>query len=206
WFTEGPGNKIGRITPAGVITEFSIPTANSNPRGITAGPDGNLWFTEASSAKIGRMTPLGSITGFPTITPNAGPAQIIAGPDGNIWFVQDFAGGRIGRFVPALLAISPGTGLLATTQQIDLLLTIDTAGLGVVGGTALFDGADIGAALLPCLVFGTRLSRGQTLRCPGLTGGLLGAGFHTMSITLDLSDGSTVGDTVTWHVQVNTEP
>ena len=28
------------------ITEFAIPTANSGPVNITAGPDGNLWFTE----------------------------------------------------------------------------------------------------------------------------------------------------------------
>src|SRR3954471_19246906 len=28
WFTERVGNKIGRITPAGTITEFTIPTAN----------------------------------------------------------------------------------------------------------------------------------------------------------------------------------
>ena len=39
-------NQIGRITTAGVITEFPIPTAGSGPAGIAAGPDGNLWFTE----------------------------------------------------------------------------------------------------------------------------------------------------------------
>jgi streptogramin lyase len=41
---------------AGTITEFPIPTANSQPRGITAGPDGNLWFTESSGDKIGRIS------------------------------------------------------------------------------------------------------------------------------------------------------
>jgi len=29
WFTEDSENKIGRITPAGVITEFTIPTLRS---------------------------------------------------------------------------------------------------------------------------------------------------------------------------------
>src|SRR5262245_18799499 len=53
WFTEADANRIGRITPAGVVTEFSAGiTPNSQPSGITAGPDGNLWFTEAG--KIGR--------------------------------------------------------------------------------------------------------------------------------------------------------
>jgi virginiamycin B lyase len=36
------------------FTEFSIPTARSNPIGITSGPDGALWFTEFFANKIGR--------------------------------------------------------------------------------------------------------------------------------------------------------
>ena len=48
WFTEFVGDRIGRITPAGVVTEFSAGiTPSSDPHGITAGPDGNLWFTES---------------------------------------------------------------------------------------------------------------------------------------------------------------
>jgi virginiamycin B lyase len=56
WFTEQFGNKIGRITTAGVITEFPLPTANSGPFGITAGPDGALWFVENTGNRIGRIT------------------------------------------------------------------------------------------------------------------------------------------------------
>ena len=52
WFTER--HRIGRITPAGVITEFSegifLPFGSS---GIAAGPDGNLWFTEPVGDRIG---------------------------------------------------------------------------------------------------------------------------------------------------------
>src|SRR5207248_1402534 len=50
------GNHVGRITPAGVIKEFPVPTASSQPLGITAGPDGNIWFTEAAGSKVGRLT------------------------------------------------------------------------------------------------------------------------------------------------------
>jgi len=65
WFTEGLGNKIGRITTAGMITnEFVIPTANSIPAGIAAGSDGALWFTEEDGNKIGRITTSGTITEF----------------------------------------------------------------------------------------------------------------------------------------------
>jgi serine/threonine protein kinase len=51
--------------PAGIITEFSVPTPKSVPATITTGPDGNLWFTEVLNSKIGRITPGGQITEFP---------------------------------------------------------------------------------------------------------------------------------------------
>jgi streptogramin lyase len=55
--------------PVGALTQFKVPTANSQPRAITNGPDGNRWFTEGTEftsapAKIGRITPAGSITEF----------------------------------------------------------------------------------------------------------------------------------------------
>ena len=56
WFTETNGNNIGRITTAGVVTEFPIPTVGSDPVGITVGPDGNLWFTEAVAGNIGKVS------------------------------------------------------------------------------------------------------------------------------------------------------
>ncbi len=37
WFTEYAANQIGRVTPAGVITEFPIPTASSGPVGHRGG-------------------------------------------------------------------------------------------------------------------------------------------------------------------------
>src|SRR5260370_1150459 len=38
WFTELNGNRIGRITPAGQLREFPLPTAMSGLYSITAGP------------------------------------------------------------------------------------------------------------------------------------------------------------------------
>ena len=112
WFTEsgvqegsqGPigGNKIGRITPAGVITEFAIPTGGSGPYEITAGPDGNLWFTESLGNKIGRITPAGAITEFPVPTGGSNPLPIALGSDGNLWFGEySPTGNKIGRITPA---------------------------------------------------------------------------------------------------------
>ena len=47
-----------------VTDEFPIPTINSSPYDITAGPDGALWFTEPG-VKIGRITTAGVITEYP---------------------------------------------------------------------------------------------------------------------------------------------
>src|SRR5439155_22959567 len=57
WFTEFDGNRIGRITPGGTITQFPIPVSHiySFPEVITAGPYGNLWFTENFSKQIGSI-------------------------------------------------------------------------------------------------------------------------------------------------------
>jgi virginiamycin B lyase len=79
----------------GTITEFPIPTAESDPLGITAGPDGNLWFTTPIN-RSGRITTGGSVTGFPIPTANSGLFGITAGPDGNLWFTEEF-GNKIGR-------------------------------------------------------------------------------------------------------------
>ena len=56
WFTEFEGNKIGRISTAGTITEYGIATSGSDPAHIAAGPDSALWSTESSAGKIGRIT------------------------------------------------------------------------------------------------------------------------------------------------------
>jgi streptogramin lyase len=55
--------------PVAALKQFKVPTANSQPRAITNGSDGNRWFTEGTEftsapAKIGRITPAGSITEF----------------------------------------------------------------------------------------------------------------------------------------------
>lgn len=104
WFTEQWGGKIGRITPDGTLTEFSIPSGGS-PQDITAGPDGNLWYTDLNN-KIGRVTTSGAITVFslPIRSNPQGytfnvPQDIAAGPDGNLWFTE-WVGDWIGRITP----------------------------------------------------------------------------------------------------------
>ncbi|MGO8948068.1 MAG: Virginiamycin B lyase [Ktedonobacterales bacterium] len=65
WFTEAgvrlpssppnTGNRIGRITLGGVITEFTVPTPRSSPEQIAASASA-LWFTENAANQIGLLT------------------------------------------------------------------------------------------------------------------------------------------------------
>ena len=87
---------IGRLSGDGTVAQFSIPTPNCLPHGITMGPDGNLWFTEIQANKIGRITTAGAITEFVLPTADSQPHDITAGPDGNLWFTEINAD-KIGR-------------------------------------------------------------------------------------------------------------
>jgi streptogramin lyase len=117
WFTEFNSSKIGRITPQGVVTEFSL-AANSGPKGIAAGPDGNLWFTENFSGKIGRITPAGLVTEFSQGIGGA-PFRIAAGADGNLWFTEN-TGGKIGRITVAGVVTEFSLGITANSQPSDI--------------------------------------------------------------------------------------
>jgi len=107
----------------------------------------------------------------------------------------------------SVLTISPSSGDYVTTQNFDLTLIVKAPGLSVVGGSATLDGKNIWNALMKCISKhkGSLVSGGQTFRCPSLSGGFLGAGAHTLSVTFDLSDVSSVSDAVNWEVLANTE-
>jgi streptogramin lyase len=115
WFTELAGN-IGRITPAGSITEFPIPSG-SGALAIVAGPDGNLWFTEtqgsATIVSLGTCTPGGKITEkvLPTV---ATSAAITVGPDGNLWFIE---GGIMQPYVARVTTVGVVTEFPVPTQN-----------------------------------------------------------------------------------------
>jgi virginiamycin B lyase len=109
WFTYGtsPNDAVVRMTPGGVLTQFSIPENDSRADneladGIAVGPDGNLWFTQLGSV-IGVLTPSGSfVAQYPVRragTQNPGAAGITLGPDGKVYFTGR-ASNTIGYLVP----------------------------------------------------------------------------------------------------------
>ena len=94
WFTERLG--IGRITPAGTVTEFSLAPNDDPSAKLAAGPDGNVWFTQFNDDRVGRIIPDGTITLFTQgITGGGSPSGIVTGPDGRLWFAE-FNGHRLG--------------------------------------------------------------------------------------------------------------
>lgn len=95
WFTYALRAAIGRMTPSGVVTDFSIPTVNPGLTDIAAGPDGALWFTENSADKIGRITTAGVVTEYP-LTSGVHPQFIAQGPDNAMWF-SEVGARQIGR-------------------------------------------------------------------------------------------------------------
>jgi streptogramin lyase len=113
WFTEQAVGKVGRMTPSGHVTEFSLPPpgpaarraggfSNSSPKGIVTGPDHNLWIVESvgPGSAIARMTTSGHVTEYPlaTTAPPQQPTNIVVGPDGNLWFN---ATDQMGRITPS---------------------------------------------------------------------------------------------------------
>jgi virginiamycin B lyase len=102
WFTECPAEKIGRMTTAGVETDYSSGHASA-PVGIVSGPSGALWFADSSNNVIGEMNTSGSLLNqFPTPgTPGSGPGALTEGSDGNIWYTRREPPGFVGVTTPA---------------------------------------------------------------------------------------------------------
>jgi streptogramin lyase len=113
WFARGGINvtEIGRLTPAGEITEFNKGAVH-RPRWMTLGPEGDVWYTAGipgiksigekyESSAIGRITPSGQVSEFTAgLSPQPHLEQITTGPDGDLWFVDDGSPYTIGRIAP----------------------------------------------------------------------------------------------------------
>ncbi len=120
----GAGVPRASAAPLGQGSDFAIPTANSFPEGIAAGPDGNLWFTEYSAGKIGELNPsTHAINEFPIPTAGTSPIGIALGPDGNLWFTEQ--AGKIGEINPTTHVISEFPIPTAGTSPIGIALGPD---------------------------------------------------------------------------------
>jgi streptogramin lyase len=105
WFSESTddglgsvGGKLGRISTAGTISQFTLLTESEASAGtkavaagITTGADGNVWFdliTSTGKAYVGVLSPGGTVSKylFSMTAPRLG--RIAADPDGNLWVAK----------------------------------------------------------------------------------------------------------------------
>jgi streptogramin lyase len=137
-YKSGAGNTVAKITPTGVITEFS----NGNASGVAflaVGPDGNIWFTHTND--IGRITPSGTITQFSGMT-GGNSIAITPGPDGNLWFTE-YNGNKLARITtngvlkeyglngsqPMGIVLGPDGNLWITYENSAMLSRVTTNGV-----------------------------------------------------------------------------
>jgi virginiamycin B lyase len=93
--TERSPARVGKITPDGRITEFTLPDATAEPAGMASDRAGNLWLTENVGAETGkegirirRETPAGGLTEKTLSDEGGWPGAIALGPEGNIWISE----------------------------------------------------------------------------------------------------------------------
>jgi virginiamycin B lyase len=152
WFSYNVGgsapesqNFIGRVTTAGTVTLFAIPSFSSKSStlySVAAGADGNLWFTEGPGKNfvLGRMTSSGTVTQFPiesldfeNVANGPNGTLIVTGenPKGRNEVVGVSTGAAVTRFkIPA--AISNAFGIYLGAAKGSLWFT-NTSGAFKVG-------------------------------------------------------------------------
>jgi streptogramin lyase len=211
WFTGIPG-EVGRITTAGVVTEFPVPevpppagspagtpSTPATPTGITAGPDGALWLA-GIPGEVARITTAGVVTEFavPVIPPPAGsgagtaptlvtPNGITLGPDGALWFTAYPAPGD--SFVGRITATGAVTEFAATGFDPGSTIVTGADGNLWLLGTESASGDSAIGRLTPAGVFTTFTVPGNFSKLAGLTTGPNGNVWFT-----EEEDGITVGE------------
>lgn len=130
WFTLGCRGTIGRLTTAGVFSEFPASDPLRTAYAITAGPDGALWYV-LNNGDVGRMTTDGTAMQMPIPNSTGGGGQtgIVAGP-GGIWFTgRDFSSGfpggsgfighvSVSAITPSVTITTPPYGVSYSLYQV----------------------------------------------------------------------------------------
>lgn len=85
WGTLQGGNQLVRITPAGEMTEYELPTRSSSPTDVAVDSAGNIWVVEFRANRIARFAD-GKFSEYTLPESKAAVSGIAAGPDGSVWF------------------------------------------------------------------------------------------------------------------------
>ena len=95
WATLQNGGKLLRISEAGEVAEFELPTRQGGPGDVAVDSRGGVWVLELAANKIARFAD-GRFAEFVVPTPNAGITALAVAPDGAAWFTETRAH-KLGR-------------------------------------------------------------------------------------------------------------
>ena len=119
WFSLDGANQFGRITPTGVVSEFTLPTDSANADGsaisvsnVSLGSDGKMWFVDAFNPQVG------SIDLSNAILARSNDVTAKAGADTTSTFASftDFSGNTDPSHYSATLTLSDGSTLSASVS------------------------------------------------------------------------------------------
>jgi streptogramin lyase len=147
WFTTENYSIVGKMTPAGVVTEYTLTPPpgdkKAEPSVIVAGPDGNMWVADIGGNEyhaVWKITPSGGMTRFIT---SSTPSGMTAGPDGNLWLAYGLTS-KIAKMTtsgvvteyslpakssPGGIAVGPDQNLWFTEYQTSKIGKITTSGV-----------------------------------------------------------------------------
>lgn len=109
------------------------------------------------------------------------------------------------------LTLSPATGVYASNQSFDFTMFLERAPgspvSGIVSGSAYLSARNTGSAqridvsedLAQCLSMSELALGGNVYRCSNISE-QIGVGSHTLTVSLELADGTQLSDTVLWTV------
>lgn len=107
------------------------------------------------------------------------------------------------------LTLSPATGVYASNQAFDFTMLLerapDSPGSNIVSGSAYLSARntssaqrlDVSGDLAQCLAKSELVHGGSVFRCSNISA-RLGVGSHTLTVSLQLEDGTQLVDTVLW--------
>lgn len=101
--TGPPVDIVGKVTPAGVVTEYPLRGGGEAELGVSSivsGREGRLWYVEPGANRVGRISISGQFEDFELIAPGSLPIAIAAGPDGKFWVAEEGTS-RIAAIDPA---------------------------------------------------------------------------------------------------------
>ena len=90
WFVDIQNDVIYRMTTAGRVSAFPVPTPLCAVVSIAVGRDGTLVFAEQRANRIGTISPDGGITEY-ALPVVGGPTAATVAADGTIWIADSWA-------------------------------------------------------------------------------------------------------------------